>query len=172
MSAAAPKAKAAKPAPAHPPYVDMIAAAIKALKERTGSSAPAIAKFVGATYKVPAGFEKQLGLQLKRLAAAGKLVKVKASFKLGEALKVRGLGFERRRRRQPAPPAQGWLGVWTCLECSLKCSSGWWGAGAEQQACRLTLVPPPVRYRRRRSTRRRPLTAAACPPPAEARQAG
>lgn len=87
------KVKAPKPAPAHPPYVDMIVAAVKALKERTGSSAPAIGKFIGATYKVPAGFEKTLALQLKRLAAAGKLVKVKASFKLSEALKkVRAAG--------------------------------------------------------------------------------
>ena len=77
-----------KVAPAHPPYVAMITAAVKALKDRTGSSLPAIGKYIGATYKVPAGFEKTLSQQLKRLAAAGKLVRVKASYKLGEALKV------------------------------------------------------------------------------------
>lgn len=80
---------AAKAPPAHPPYLTMIVAAIKALKERTGSSAPAIAKYIGANYKVPAGFEKTLSQQLKRLAVAGKLVRVKASFKLSEELKVR-----------------------------------------------------------------------------------
>lgn len=63
------------------------AAAIKSLKERSGSSSKAIAKYIGATYKVPTGFEKTLGQQLKRLAAAGKLVKVKASFKLSDELK-------------------------------------------------------------------------------------
>ena len=70
-------------------YVDMISAAIKALKERTGSSLPAIKKYIGATYgsKLPANWEKTLSVQLKRLAAAGKLTKVKASFKLGEELK-------------------------------------------------------------------------------------
>ena len=36
--------KTAKPAPTHPKYVVMITDAIKTLKERTGSSAPAIAK--------------------------------------------------------------------------------------------------------------------------------
>lgn len=36
--------KIAKPEPKHPKYVVMIADAIKTLKERTGSSAPAIAK--------------------------------------------------------------------------------------------------------------------------------
>ena len=77
-----------KAPPAHPPYVTMIAAAIKALKERTGSSSKAIAKYIGATYKVPTGFEKTLAQQLKRLAAAGKLVRVKASFKLSDELKV------------------------------------------------------------------------------------
>ncbi|KAL4431382.1 hypothetical protein ABPG75_006638 [Micractinium tetrahymenae] len=78
---------AAKAPPAHPPYLTMIVAAIKALKERTGSSAPAIAKYIGANYKVPAGFEKTLSQQLKRQAAGGKLVRVKASFKLSEELK-------------------------------------------------------------------------------------
>lgn len=99
-TAAAPKAskpKAPKAAPSHPPYVEMIAAAISALKERTGSSVQAIRKWVGEHYKLPAGWEKTLSVQVKRLAAAGKLTKVKASFKLGEDLKkpvkkVRGAG--------------------------------------------------------------------------------
>ena len=43
---------------------------------------------------LPSGWEKMLSYQLKRLAAAGELVKVKASFKLGDALKkVRTLIF-------------------------------------------------------------------------------
>ena len=51
--------KAAKPAPAHPAYVTMIAAAIKALKDRTGSSAPAIAKYLGATTSCPRALRRR-----------------------------------------------------------------------------------------------------------------
>ena len=46
--------------PAHPKYSEMITAAIKALKERNGSSLYAISKYVGATYKLPAGWEKKV----------------------------------------------------------------------------------------------------------------
>ena len=76
-----------KPEPAHPKYDVMIKAAITALKERTGSSTPAIAKYLVATYKLPENYKKMLGTQLKKLAAAGKLVRVKASFKLSEEFK-------------------------------------------------------------------------------------
>ncbi|ROT64817.1 putative late histone H1-like [Penaeus vannamei] len=63
---AAPKAaKAKKPAakPTHPKYSVMIAAAVKALKERTGSSRQAILKYILANYKV--GDEKTTGVRLK-----------------------------------------------------------------------------------------------------------
>ena len=40
--------------PAHP-------AAIKALKERNGSSLPAIKKYIGANYKLPAGWVRARG---------------------------------------------------------------------------------------------------------------
>ena len=36
-------------------------AAIKALKERTGSSLPAIKKYIGANYKLPAGWVRARG---------------------------------------------------------------------------------------------------------------
>eukprot|EP00873_Tetraselmis_striata_P003595 jgi/Tetstr1/423859/TSEL_014483.t1 len=80
---------AAKAPPAHPKYEVMIAEAIKALKDRTGSSTPAIAKYIEGAYgkDLPANWKKVLAVQLKRLAESGKLVKIKASFKLGEALK-------------------------------------------------------------------------------------
>merc|ERR1712129_646403 len=70
-AAAAPKAKkAAKPkvAAAHPPYATMIAAAIKGLADKKGSSRQAILKYVVANNKVDAA------------AAAGK--KGAGSFKL------------------------------------------------------------------------------------------
>merc|ERR1712242_235284 len=48
----APAAKKPKAKPTHPPTSAMIAAAIKALKERNGSSLAAIKKYIAATYKV------------------------------------------------------------------------------------------------------------------------
>ena len=52
--AAAPAKKAAKPKakPTHPKTSVMVVAAIKALKERNGSSLPAIKKYIAANYKV------------------------------------------------------------------------------------------------------------------------
>ena len=66
----------------------MVKEAILALKEKSGSSPVAIHKFLAAKYKeVPTNFKKILGLQLKKFSASGKLVKVKASFKLGDSIK-------------------------------------------------------------------------------------
>ncbi|XP_068318303.1 histone H1-like [Pyrus communis] len=77
------KAKKARSPPAHPPFVEMITVAIVALKERTGSSQYAITKFVEEKHKnLPPTFRKLLLYHLKKLVAAGKLVKVKNSFKL------------------------------------------------------------------------------------------
>jgi len=67
----------------HPPYEKMIKAAIVSLKERTGSSQPAIAKYLKANYTLPDTFTKALSKALKKCADDGKLVKVKASYKLG-----------------------------------------------------------------------------------------
>ena len=72
---------------AHPKYEDMVKAAILALKDRNGSSVPAIAKYLAANYKLPDNFKKILSTQLKNLVKSGKLLKVKASYKLGDALK-------------------------------------------------------------------------------------
>merc|ERR1711863_38451 len=83
--AKAPKVKkAAKPA-AHPPYANMIVAAIKALKDKKGSSRQAILKYVVANNKV-ADADKaavRVKLALRKVvpaAAAGK--KGAGSFKL------------------------------------------------------------------------------------------
>ena len=63
--------------------LQMITEAIVALKDRTGSSQYAITKFVEEKHKqLPQSFRKLLLLNLKKLVASGKLVKVKASFKL------------------------------------------------------------------------------------------
>ncbi|XP_020588983.1 histone H1-like [Phalaenopsis equestris] len=80
-----PKEKKAKSA-SHPPYFHMIKEAILALHERTGSSPYAIAKHMEEKHKgtLPGNFRKLLAIQLRNLAANGKLSKVKASFKLSE----------------------------------------------------------------------------------------
>lgn len=72
--------KGAKKAVSHPKYSLMIATAIGALKERSGSSRQAILKYIVATYKVD---EKaagtQLKLALKRGVQSGVLKQVKGS---------------------------------------------------------------------------------------------
>merc|ERR1712144_101878 len=69
--------------PAHPPYEKMVKAALVALKDRTGSSTQAIAKYMKANYDLPENFAKSLSRFLKKFVESGKLVKVKASYKLG-----------------------------------------------------------------------------------------
>ncbi|KAI3800191.1 hypothetical protein L1987_35501 [Smallanthus sonchifolius] len=79
------KAKPRSPS-LHPPYFEMIKEAIVTLKERTGSSQYAISKFVEEKHKnLPANFKKVLLTRLKKFVTAGKLVKVKASYKLPAA---------------------------------------------------------------------------------------
>ncbi|KAL7220234.1 hypothetical protein ACSBR2_013155 [Camellia fascicularis] len=83
------KTSAPKVSRAHPPYVEMITDAIVAMKERTGSSQYAIAKFIEEKQKahLPPNFKKLLLVQLKKLVASEKLVKVKNSFKLSSPAK-------------------------------------------------------------------------------------
>lgn len=71
----------------HPTYAFMIREAILTMKQRTGSSRPALRKFIGAKYKLPDGWEKKLSLYLKKMTLEGALVQVKASWKLGDKLK-------------------------------------------------------------------------------------
>uniref|UniRef100_A0A453M3E9 H15 domain-containing protein n=1 Tax=Aegilops tauschii subsp. strangulata TaxID=200361 RepID=A0A453M3E9_AEGTS len=73
--------------PAHPSYAEMVSEAIAALKERSGSSTIAIGKFIEDKHKahLPANFRKILLTQIKKLVAAGKLTKVKGSYKLAKA---------------------------------------------------------------------------------------
>ena len=116
MSASPAKAKkpaAKKPAkPAeHPAYVDMIKAAISALKERGGSSRQAIAKHIGANYKVGDNLNVQLKLALKRAVASGKLLQTKGkgasgSFKLAQAAKVEKPKKKEVTKKKPAAKAK------------------------------------------------------------------
>merc|ERR1711973_872185 len=69
------KKKQAKPT--HPPYSVMIVAAIKALKERSGSSKRNILKYIVANYKVGDQASIRLNIALRKLGKAGKLKQVK-----------------------------------------------------------------------------------------------
>jgi histone H1/5 len=75
-----------KSTPSHPPYFEMIKEAITALDDSTGSSSYAIAKYMEENHKdeLPVNYKKVLATQLKNFTAKGKLVKIKASFKLKE----------------------------------------------------------------------------------------
>ena len=83
------KAKApAKPA-AHPPVAAMVKAAVKALKERNGSSLPAIKKYIAANYKVDiVKLNRFVNKALKTMTEKGVLTKVKGSYKLSAKVKV------------------------------------------------------------------------------------
>ena len=84
VEAKAPKVKkAAKPA-AHPPYANMIVAAIKALKDKKGSSRQAILKHVVANNKVDAAKAGvRVKLALRKMVAAKKVVAAAAAGKKG-----------------------------------------------------------------------------------------
>ena len=81
------KTKQSKTAAAHPPYFQMIKEALLALNDKSGSSPYAIAKYMEGKHKavLPGNFKKILALQLKNSAAKGKLIKIKASYKLSES---------------------------------------------------------------------------------------
>ena len=80
MSDAKPAKKAAAKKPAeHPKYIEMIAAAITALKERTGSSRQAIAKYIKANYKVGDNADTHIKMALKRGVASGALAQPKGT---------------------------------------------------------------------------------------------
>ena len=93
MSDAKAKKPAAKKPADHPKYIDMIVAAITALKERSGSSRQKILKYIQENYKVGESANTHLKLALKRGVAGGALKQVKGagasgSFKVGEKPKA------------------------------------------------------------------------------------
>merc|ERR1712088_562597 len=105
--AKAPKVKkAAKPA-AHPPYANMIVAAIKALKDKKGSSRQAILKYVVANNKV-ADADKaavRVKLALRKLVAAKKVVAAAAAGKKGAGsfkLPAKEPAAKKQKAKKPA----------------------------------------------------------------------
>ncbi len=75
---AAKKAVPKKPAE-HPKYIEMIVAAITALKERNGSSRQAIAKYIKGNFKVGDNAGVHLKGALKRGVSGGKLTQTKGT---------------------------------------------------------------------------------------------
>ena len=99
--AKAPKVKkVAKPA-AHPPYANMIVAAIKALKDKKGSSRQAILKHVVANNKVDAAKAGvRVKLALRKLFAGKKVVAAAAAGK-------KGAGSFKLPAKELKPPGHG-----------------------------------------------------------------
>ena len=100
-SSAKKKPTAPKKPAEHPPYADMIIAAILALKERNGSSRQAIEKYIKANYKV-GEVGSHLKMALKRGVTSGKLVHTKGvgasgSFKVAKEEKK-----EKKPKKKPA----------------------------------------------------------------------
>ena len=67
-------------------YLKMTIAAIKALKERTGSSSAAIKKYIIANNKITFG-QHNLRMALKKAVKDGMLTMVKSSYKLSEKVR-------------------------------------------------------------------------------------
>merc|ERR1712210_396385 len=90
---AAPKVKKAtkpKVPAAHPPFASMIATAIKALKERNGSSRQAILKYIVANNKIGDAAKAQVRVRvaLKKMITAKKVVAGGAAGKEGGQLQA------------------------------------------------------------------------------------
>ena len=112
VAPAAVKAKAAKPraprkAASHPPFNEMIAAAIVALADRKGSSKIAIQKYILAHYNVEDNKMSNTNLNraLKRGVTAGKLVTAKGhagSFKAAKAEKPKKAAAAKTPVKKPA----------------------------------------------------------------------
>ena len=103
MSAEAPKVKKVKAPAAHPKYSVMIAAAITALKDRSGSSRPAILKYICANYKVDAAKAAvQIRLALKRGVAKGALKMARESGKGAGSYKLVKVVKEKKAKKPKA----------------------------------------------------------------------
>merc|ERR1711981_1280477 len=98
--------KVAKPA-AHPPFKAMILTAIKALKERGGSSRQAILKYVVANNKVDAAKAAgPLKLALRKALAAGTIVKAKAAGKGAGKFKAGKVQKPKKAKKAKKPKAK------------------------------------------------------------------
>ena len=100
-------AKKPKVPAVHPPFADMIAAALKALKDRTGSSRQAILKYICANYKVTADKAGvHLKMALKRGVTGGTLKMAKSSGKGAGSYKLGDKAKEVRKPKVKKPVAK------------------------------------------------------------------
>merc|ERR1712212_869293 len=107
-AAAAPKvAKAKKPAKKaeHPPSAVMVLAAVKALKDKKGSSLAAIKKYIAANYKVDvAKISPFIRKAIKKLVADKKLIQTKASFKAAKEEKPKKVKKPKAKKPKAKKP--------------------------------------------------------------------
>merc|ERR1712020_386567 len=83
----------------------MVVAAIKALKERGGSSLPAIKKYIAANYKVDVvKLSPFIRKALKKGVEKKTLVQVKASYKLGKVEKPKKP--KKPKKKKPKKPKE------------------------------------------------------------------
>ena len=86
----------------HPPYVEMIIQALGAIKDRKGSSAPAISKYIEANWEVnEAKFKANINTALKVAVKSGKIDRNKSSYKLS-AKTVKDIANKRRKKKAKA----------------------------------------------------------------------
>lgn len=103
----APKKKSAPKKPAeHPKYIDMIVAAIVALKERTGSSRQAIVKYIKANYKVGDNSDVHVKMALKRGVASGALAQPKGTGASGSFKVVKKAEPKKKKPAAKKPAAK------------------------------------------------------------------
>ena len=83
-----------------PSYDQLVLQAVAALKERGGSSVPAIAKWIKANKKDAT--DSNIKVAVKRCLKGGKLDKVKNSFKLSGAAKKAAKSVKKATKKSPA----------------------------------------------------------------------
>merc|ERR1712156_133925 len=107
MGAAAKPAKAKKPAKKaeHPPSAVMVLAAVKALKDKKGSSLPAIKKYIAANYKGDgAKISPFIRKAIKKLVADKTLLQTKASFKAAKEEKPKKVKKPKAKKPKDKKP--------------------------------------------------------------------
>lgn len=102
MSAAAPKAKAAKKPAEHPTYKVMVTAAITALKNRNGSSRQAIQKYIETNYKGINNCTQHLRKAIQGMVTAGDLVRTKGTGVAGSFKVVKKAEPKKPKAKKPA----------------------------------------------------------------------
>merc|ERR1711963_1336852 len=83
----------------------MVLAAVKALKDKKGSSLPAIKKYMGANYKVDvAKISPFIRKAIKKLVADKKLIQTKASFKAAKEEKPKKVKKPKAKKPKAKKP--------------------------------------------------------------------